>query len=47
MTHIEELAFVLWSELEVGDWKKTQLELIEAAIRNAYEEGQRSKEEAP
>ena len=42
MTRIEELALHLYGQLEEGSWKKSNLELIEDAIRNAYEEGQRS-----
>ena len=47
MTHIEELATHLFGQLEAGDWSKSALELIEDAIRNAYEEGRQSMKEHP
>ena len=38
-THIEELALVLYGQLEAGDWKHSNLELIEEALRAARASG--------
>ena len=39
MTFIEELALMLFYQLEAGDWEKSQLEQIESALQEAYEAG--------
>ena len=47
MTLIEELALHLFCQLEAGDWRKSQLELIEDALQTAYEEGVKHGKESP
>lgn len=42
MTRIEELALHLFGQLRDGDLKRSDIELIEDAIGNAYEEGRQS-----
>jgi len=39
MTNIEELALLLYGQLEAGDWKHSNLELIEDALRAAKASG--------
>lgn len=38
MTHLEELALHLYGQLEAGDWKKSNLELIESAMEQVRRE---------
>lgn len=46
MTHIEELALHLFGQLRDGDLKRSDIELIEDAIGNVYEEGKRDADAA-
>jgi hypothetical protein len=38
-TYIEELALVLYGQLETGHWTKDSLDLIEDALQAAYDAG--------
>ena len=38
-TDIEEMALVLYGQLEAGDWKHSNLELIEEALQAARASG--------